>query len=118
MALFHSERPYASALASELGVQRSTVTRLLRKLEQAGYMKVEGRDPDDIRIRPISLTTMGEFLRDMMKNHPSPIDDKLMHDWSGDEREHLIVLLDRVRWRAELLLKWGGVLPHERWPIP
>ncbi len=47
------------ALASKLGMDRTTLTRNLGPLEKAGLLRVS-RSPEDARVRIVSLTRSGE----------------------------------------------------------
>jgi DNA-binding MarR family transcriptional regulator len=63
----------SSQLASALGVSRSTMTGLLDRLEQAGWV-IRGTDPADGRSRPAEVTEAGRrALSEMLSAlHPSP----------------------------------------------
>jgi DNA-binding MarR family transcriptional regulator len=50
------------ALAERLSADASTVSRLLRPLEAAGYLRIDP-DPDDARAKLIRLTDAGHAIR-------------------------------------------------------
>jgi DNA-binding MarR family transcriptional regulator len=58
--------PPATALAERFRIQRSVVTRVLAKLEDAGYITRQA-DPRDARAQRITVTERGELLSDYVK---------------------------------------------------
>lgn len=62
MQLFAHDEMTMAALADAIGKDPSTVTALVRKLVDAGYVKT-GKDPDDRRITRVSLTDAGRALK-------------------------------------------------------
>lgn len=50
------------ALAERLSADASTVSRLLRPLQSAGYLRID-QDPDDARAKQVRLTDAGHAVR-------------------------------------------------------
>src|SRR4051812_42603573 len=96
--LLDHAKPTATALADLFDIQRSVVTRILTKLEAAGYITREA-DPHDGRAWQITITETGKNLSDYVENEYfqemntalGPIDQ---HDLEC--LEHALNLITRV----------------------
>jgi DNA-binding MarR family transcriptional regulator len=64
--LLDPEMAFATAIAERFGIQRSVVTRILSKLENAGYI-VRTPDPEDGRATHIEITETGRKLSDYVE---------------------------------------------------
>jgi DNA-binding MarR family transcriptional regulator len=64
--LLEPNTPAATALADYFQIQRSVVTRVLAKLEQAGYIR-RTADPRDARAQRIVVTEQGRQLSDFVE---------------------------------------------------
>ena len=81
-------------LAAELGVDPSTVTRTLQRMEAAGLAK---RVPDggDGRVVKAQMTPEGSRLHEVVSANRSMILDTLFEDFDTDDRAQLVGLLER-----------------------
>lgn len=59
------EAPAMGDLAAELGIDKSNVTRLCRRMEDAGHLELK-RCEGDGRVRRLHLTTVGRRLADQV----------------------------------------------------
>ena len=64
--LFDGTKPTPTALAERFQIQRSVVTRILAKLETAGYITRETH-PHDGRAQQITITETGKNLSDFVE---------------------------------------------------
>ncbi|MGH6656576.1 MAG: MarR family winged helix-turn-helix transcriptional regulator [Actinocrinis sp.] len=84
----------ASALAKEVSLDLSTVSRHLRTLEDEGQV-AKSADPDDKRASQVGLTPRGrDFVREFWRHRVTSVHSALS-EWSGDEVRALTELLDR-----------------------
>lgn len=95
----------ASDLADAQGVDKSTISVQVRRLEQRGLV-TRRADPADRRAVLLSATTAGRRVRRAMNAAGARLYDEVLCDWPDDEREALAWLLSRFV--AEL----------GRWPAP
>lgn len=66
----------------------STITRQVQSVVQLGLAQ-KGTDPADRRATLLSLTPEGEEAVDIARTHRRQMLDRLLADWSQDEREEL-----------------------------
>lgn len=84
-----------SDLANELHLDLSTVSRHVRQLEDAGLV-VRAEDPEDRRAHQLALTEAGTAaLADAMQARIRRI-DRVLAEWSEEDRETLAALLTRL----------------------
>lgn len=90
--LLHAESCSMSELARCIGRTKSTVTVLVRKLEQAGYVQ---REPDaaDARGVRISLTARGKALEPAFREISDRLEALICERLSDDEAARLEALL-------------------------
>lgn len=90
--LLHAESCSMSELARRIGRTKSTVTVLVRKLEQAGYVQ---REPDaaDARGVRISLTARGKALEPAFREISDRLEALICERLSDDEAARLETLL-------------------------
>ena len=90
--LLHTESCSMSELARRIGRTKSTVTVLVRKLEQAGYVQ---REPDaaDARGVRISLTAHGKALEPAFREISDRLEALICERLSDDEAARLEELL-------------------------
>ena len=86
----------ASALAKEVALDLSTVSRHLRTLEDEGQV-AKSADPDDKRAFQVGLTERGhDFVREFWRARVATVHEALTEsDWSADEVRSLSKLLDK-----------------------
>ncbi|SDD04698.1 MarR family winged helix-turn-helix transcriptional regulator [Glycomyces harbinensis] len=84
-----------SRLVAEIGTDPSTVTKMLQRLERAGF--VERRpDPADRRVSVVALTAQGRDLQGRIEDSWRRLDAITCDGFSGADREQFAVLLDRL----------------------
>lgn len=104
LVLMQHERQTVSALASELKLNASTLTPVLKRLAEAGLVS-RTRDPVDERVVLISLTERGGELRGALGRIQGEIVCQTGLDEQGFEalRTTLHVLVDRLSDHARAL---------------
>lgn len=85
-----------SRLAEAIGRRKNTVTTLIRKLEQTGFVQRQP-DPADCRVCLIALTDRGEAFRENFRAISGILLDKIWGDMPPEEREALIRGLEKLR---------------------
>ncbi len=83
-------------LASRLGVEPPTVTKMLRRLENCGLL-ARRQDPEDARSFQVFLTEEGRSLEDPVTRCWEKIEEKTLSGLDKEEREQLHRLLLKVR---------------------
>lgn len=101
--LLHTESCSMSELARRIGRTKSTVTVLVRKLEQAGYVQRE-QDASDARGVRISLTERGRGLEPAFREISDRLEGLIRDRLSDDEAARL----------EALLAKCVGITPDTR----
>ena len=86
-------------LAARLGVEPPTVTKMLRRLENCGFV-VRRQDPDDARSFQVFLTEEGHALEGPVTLCWDRVEEKTFAALSAEERRIFHELLTKVR--AEL----------------
>jgi len=113
---------HPSALAAELAVPPSSVTRQVQAIEQAGHVAVVG-DPADRRACLIEATAAGR--EELQRLHAISLEAfaPLITDWDVEEIRTLTALLtrfaaglpsDQPHWRARRSWRQGGSVPRQR----
>ncbi len=85
----------SSELADLLQLDASTMSRHVRNLEQAGYVSRDD-DPADRRAARLSITEAGRSLFRAEMAHRAEILGEAMADWSPEDRNTLVQLLERL----------------------
>ncbi|MCU1437937.1 MAG: marR [Naasia sp.] len=90
-------RPGASqkAIGEDLGLDRSTVADVVRRMEAAGLLE-RSRDPDDNRRNVVVLTARGRTEYMVLTPAVVALQDDLVRDLTGDETAQLRRLIARV----------------------
>ena len=83
-------------LASRLGVEPPTVSRMLGRLEGCGLLE-RRRDPEDARSFRVCLTDRGRDLQGPVEDLWRRVEEKAFEGMSEDEKLLLKGLLSRVR---------------------
>ena len=91
-----------SGLAHRLGLDNSTLTRNIRKLETLG---VVGRQADgyDKRIKNVVLTNRGTRVVKSLEQHLEIINQNLLEQIDLDTQEHLVTSLETLSWSLDSL---------------
>ena len=84
-----------SALAARLNLDGSTVTRQVTALERDGLVERQ-RDPNDGRGTVIEPTGRGIAQVDAVRQARRVLYDKVLHDWSPEQRADLARTLERL----------------------
>jgi Transcriptional regulators len=84
-----------STLALGIGRRKNTVTTLVRKLEDAGYVRRKA-DPADNRVSMVSLTTKGETFREDFEEISGVLLDKTWGQMEGDRRKALLAGMEEL----------------------
>ncbi len=93
--IVHLEEPTATELARMLQVTKPTVSALLAKLVQNGYVRKE-RSPTDARSWYVHLTDRGEAVMAAHQAVHARIAELLVHGLAAPERAQLGALLSKV----------------------
>lgn len=83
-------------LAKKINRDKSTTTVLVRKLEQAGLVKIE-IDPGDKRNKLLSLTAQGNEYNQMTKKLSQELLSTFYKDFTPQEKEEFCAFLDRIK---------------------
>lgn len=82
-------------LAGRLFLEPSTVTRMLRRMEEAGFVR-RRRDVQDARVFRVYLTEEGRALEGTVRRHFEEIERKALEGLSAEEKAVLRRVLPRV----------------------
>ena len=83
-----------TALAAWQGVDKSTVTPQVRRLEQAGLVD-RSPDPADGRASRLTLSAKGESVREQVRRSGASVVEEQMATWSEQDRRTFATLLSR-----------------------
>ncbi|MGQ9928127.1 MAG: MarR family winged helix-turn-helix transcriptional regulator [Chloroflexaceae bacterium] len=83
-------------LSERLLVDKSTITRIIDRLESAGLVRREA-DPDDRRVQRVVLTGQGQETRDRARTAHERSIERRMGALDPDEQRQLLALLTRLR---------------------
>jgi DNA-binding MarR family transcriptional regulator len=84
-----------SALAGELGLDASTMTRQVLAMQAAGHVE-RGVDPTDARRAVVSVTDEGRAALAATRRARLRLYDEVLADWSATDRALLTALLTRL----------------------
>jgi DNA-binding MarR family transcriptional regulator len=84
----------SSDLAAWQGVDRSTITVQLRRLEERGLV-VRTPDPDDGRVVQLTVSATGQELWDAVDGHGAQVVAGMTAGWRATDRARLAELFDR-----------------------
>jgi DNA-binding MarR family transcriptional regulator len=94
-AVAESEPVRTTALAEQVGVDPSTMSRHLTVLDQAGLV-VRGTDPDDGRAQAVTLTDAGREVMEKARGARHDLITDALADWDDADRGQLASLLARL----------------------
>jgi DNA-binding MarR family transcriptional regulator len=92
--LRHADPIPLSVLAETLDMDRTTLSRNLRPLTDAGWVEVKG-SPDDARVRLVALTGDGQAQLQLARIHWRRAQEEVNSTIGADELARLHDLLDR-----------------------
>lgn len=100
-------------LSERLLVDKSTITRIVDRLERAGLVRREA-DPDDRRVQRVALTGQGRETRDRARAAHERSIERRMGALDTDEQRQLLALLTRLRdgLQADLVNMASTPSPH------
>jgi DNA-binding MarR family transcriptional regulator len=84
-----------SRLCAEVGVDRATLANVVARLEAKGYVG-RARDPDDKRVKLISLTPAGTALLEKVDGHALRAHERTIAPLPPEQRRLLVDLLHRL----------------------
>jgi DNA-binding MarR family transcriptional regulator len=87
--------PRVSELAACMGLDASTASRHVRRLEDAGYLTRAG-DPDDRRASRVRLTRRGRAALEQAMRAKAALVDRAIADWPDEDRDTLTTLTTRL----------------------
>lgn len=90
-------------LAKFTFVNKSTITRQIRVLEEQGYIQKE--TGDDRRIKTIILTEKGEALHPVLIEYLDEVNDDLTQDFSTEEYEQFLNYIEMITKRSNERIK-------------
>jgi DNA-binding MarR family transcriptional regulator len=94
-AVAESEPVRTTALAEQVGVDPSTMSRHVSILEQAGLVE-RTADPDDGRAQSLSLTVAGRTVMEKVRAARHDLITDVLGDWDDTDRSRLAALLARL----------------------
>ena len=94
-AVAESEPVRTTALAEQVGVDPSTMSRHVSILEQAGLVE-RTADPDDGRAQTLSLTSAGRTVMEKVRAARHDLITDVLGDWEDRDRSRLAALLGRL----------------------
>ena len=83
-------------LARSFQVSRAAMTKLVRKLETAGFVRVQP-NPTDSRGKLVSVTPRGERARNAAIAALAPLMGQLQREFDREDVERALPLLERMR---------------------
>ncbi len=95
LALFRHNCPTMKELADIVDRKKSTVTTLVAKLVQLGYVR-KTQDENDFRSFRISLTPKGMALKPHLIEISGRLLDKVYKDMPEEERDRMVKGLNRI----------------------
>lgn len=103
-ALWDQDGQTHTELAGRLHIQASTVTKMVQRMEKAGFVERRA-DPDDQRVSRVYLTDVGRTIRESVNQVFRRLEDETFADFTLEER----VLLRRffLQMRENLLRASG-----------
>lgn len=94
---FHKGQPvYQKDIESAFGVNRSTVTSIVKLMEKKGYIARENV-PSDARLKMLSLTPMGEEMHVRTKHAIDTVEQRIREALSDEEIEMFFAISAKIR---------------------
>ena len=103
-ALWDQDGQTHTELAGRLHIQASTVTKMVQRMEKAGFVERRA-DPDDQRVSRVYLTDAGRTIREDVNQVFRRLEDETFADFTLEERVLLRRFFLQMR---ENLLRAGG----------
>ena len=93
--LFVQDGMTQSEIAQQLAVQGATITDILQRMEEAGFVS-RMRDPDDNRLVRVYLTDMGREKERFIMEQFLKLESAIFADFDDRERAQLRAYLNRA----------------------
>ena len=94
---FHKDQPvYQKTIESTFGVNRSTVTSIVKLMEKKGYIERENV-PGDARLKKLILTPLGEEMHFKTKQTLDSLELQIRKDLTKEEIETFFNVSDKIR---------------------
>ncbi len=93
--LYENDKQPMTKIAADIGKCKSTLTVLVDKLEKVGFVH-RISDSQDTRIKKLALTEEGMAFQERFWNISNSLEEKLWQDFSKEEREIFVELLDKM----------------------
>lgn len=90
------ERQTVTRLTRAMQLAQQAITKTVKALVTAGYLDTRA-DPDDHRVKWLTLTAKGQTIRDQAIDLLGPDIEKLFGDWCPEEMAQLLGQLDRLK---------------------
>jgi len=91
-------------LANYLEIDKGTTARAIKKLEEEGYV-IRKTDPNDKRANLVKVTNKALAIKPLLQQISQKWTKKLTIDFTQEEEETVIKLLERMAENAALLIK-------------
>lgn len=95
-ALWEEEGLTHSKLAEHLHVQPATITKMIKRMERAGFIE-RNQDAEDQRVSRVYLTDAGRNIRDAVEGVLRQLEEQTFAGFSSEERALLSQFLLRIR---------------------
>jgi MarR family transcriptional regulator, organic hydroperoxide resistance regulator len=95
-ALWRQEGLTHTQLAERLEVTPATITRMVQRMERAGFVRRQA-DPNDERVSRVHLTEVGRAIREDVDRALGSLAAESFAEFSPDDLAHVHELLSRVR---------------------
>jgi DNA-binding MarR family transcriptional regulator len=109
-ALWEQEGATHGELAARLHVKPATITKMIKRMEKAGFVERRS-DPQDQRVSRVYLTDAGRSIRERVEQVWRTLDEETFEGFSAEERD----LLQRffLQMRENLIRVTGGKSPFK-----
>jgi DNA-binding MarR family transcriptional regulator len=87
-ALWEQEGATHGELATRLHVKPATITKMIKRMEKAGFVERRS-DPEDERVSRVYLTNEGRSIRDRVEHVWRTVDEETFKEFNAEERELL-----------------------------
>lgn len=96
----HDEPVYQRDLENHFFVRRSTISKVLRLMEEKGMIERLSVH-DDARLKQIVLTDYGRRIHGAAEHHAYMLEEKLYQNFTDEEKETLLRLLKKLEHNME-----------------
>ena len=96
LALWHEEGPTQSELADRLNVAPATITKMLQRMTEAGFVERQ-RDSADQRLLRVYLTDAGRAVQERVQQVWAQMEREVLEGFGPEERSQLRAFLLRIR---------------------